>query len=457
MIVRRAAGSFRDPAGHVVLRGRQVHRLVMPAGRRSYEQLMQSGLYEQLTRRGLLVEHEEIPSPAWADPGAWRVLTPVPAPLVTYPYEWSFSALRDAALLTLAVQREAVRHGMTLKDASAYNVEFFGCRPVFIDTLSFEPLESSLWRAYRQFCQHFVAPIALMAYCDVRLGRLLRLYPDGVPLDLASRLLPARTWARLGILFHVHLHARAEARGSRPLPSAPAVSAAGPGRLNALLDSLERTISKISWTPSGGWTQYDREPPSYSARALARKIEIVDRWIRLMSPGQVWDLGANTGRFGRLAASRGAFTVALDEDAGCVDLAYRQGRKEGTDRLLPMVVDLAAPSPALGWAHEERRALADRGPADLLLALALVHHLAIGRGLPFDELARYFARLGRALIVEFVPAGDPQVEPLLARFQERAEPYTQERFEAEFSRHFQIRQSEAIADSTRRLFLMIRR
>jgi hypothetical protein len=187
MIVRRAAGSFRDPAGHVVLHDQQVHRLVMPAGRESYEQLIQSGLYEHLTSRALLVQHEEIDRPAWVDAPVWRVLKAARIPLVTYPYEWSFSALRDAALLTLTIQREALHHGMTLKDASAFNVQFDGCRPIFIDTLSFSPLRPGPWRAYRQFCRHFVVPLALMAHSDVRLGRLFRLYPDGVPLDLASR------------------------------------------------------------------------------------------------------------------------------------------------------------------------------------------------------------------------------------------------------------------------------
>ena len=435
MIVRRAAGSFRDPAGHVVLRDEQVYRLITPAGRESYEQLIQSGLYEHLTARGLLIRHDDIDRPAWVDGEVWRVLQVVRIPIVTYPYEWSFSALQDAALLTLAIQRDALRHGMTLKDASAFNVQFDGCRPIFIDTLSFSPARPGPWRAYRQFCQHFVVPLALMAYCDVRLGQLFSLYPDGVPLDLASRLLPARTWGRLGLLFHIHLHAGAEATRRGPGPT----GGHGPvdeSRTSALLDSLERAVRKISWTPGGGWTQYDREPPSYSPRALAHKTEIVDGWIRRMSPAQVWDLGANTGRFARLAASRGALAVALDEDAGCVDLLYRKGREEGASRLLPMVIDLAAPSPSLGWAHTERQALADRGPADLLLALAIVHHLAVGRGLPFEEIARYFARLGRALIIEFVPGEDPQVAPLLASRDGRPEPYTQAQFEAAFARHF---------------------
>lgn len=456
MIVQRAAGSFRDPAGHVVIHEQQIHRVVMPAGRESYEQLMASGLYERLTARGLLVPHEDIGHPPWLEPGAWRALKPARVPLITYPYEWSFSALKDAARLTLTLQHEALRHGMSLKDASAFNVQFEGCRPVFIDTLSFEPVRPGPWRAYRQFCQHFLVPLALMSYRDVRLGQLFSLYPDGVPLDLASRLLPARTWGRLGLLMHLHLHAWAETHVSRPR-SASNGTRASSGSLTALVESLDRAVESLSWNPGGGWTKYEQEPPSYSEQALQDKTATVDAWLGRLSPAVVWDLGANTGRFSRLAAGHGAFVAALEQDAGCVEALYRRGRKEGSSRVLPLVVDLAAPSPALGWAHEERSALAERGPADVLLALAVLHHLAIGRGLPFDELARYFARLGRALIIEFAPSSDPLVEPLLIGMEERAEEYTPEQFEAGFGKFFRIEQSASIADSTRRLYLMIRR
>jgi hypothetical protein len=464
MIVRRAAGSFRDPAGYVVHSDDAIYRLLMPAGRESYEQLMASGLYARLTESGLLVPHEEVTQPGVLDRSAWRAIKPKHLPLVTYPYEWSFSAWRDAALLTLRIQRLALQHGMMLKDASAFNIQFEGCRPIFIDTLSIERLKPGPWRAYRQFCQQFLAPLALMAYRDVRLGRLFRVHPEGIPLDLASTLLPSRTWARPGVLLHVHLHALAETR-LRSSRATRRTGPAGPGgakgmrpthQNEALLDSLERAIRALSWTPAGGWTSYERETPSYSERAMSHKLGIVDAWLSRLRPQQVWDLGANTGRFSRLALKHGAYTVALDEDPGCVEMLYRREREAGEGRLLPLVVDLAAPSPALGWAHEERSALADRGPADLLLALAIVHHLAIGRGIPFAQIAQYFARLGRTLIIEFVPGDDPLAQPLLQRAPDHAAGYTQQAFEDAFARQFRIEESVSITDSMRSLYLMVR-
>ena len=451
---RPAAGSFRDPAGRVIHSGGQLYRILHLEAREAYLRLMESGLYDTLVADGLLVSHEAIDHPIDPAKDIWRTIKPRRLPVVSYPYEWPFSVLQDAARLTLRVQREALKRGMTLKDASAFNVQLDGCRPIFIDTLSFEPRQPGPWRAYRQFCQHFLAPLALMAYRDTRLGRLFRVYPDGIPLDLASALLPARTWAVPGLAMHLHVHARAEARlGGSPIKSA---TRDDPRAIEALVDSLDRTIAKLSYRPRGPWTAYESERPSYSTEAAGQKTAIVDGWLERLRPAQVWDLGANTGRFSRLAAARGAYTVALDEDAGCVDLLYREGRAAGATNLVPLVMDLAAPSPGIGWAHEERSSLRGRGPADLLLSLALVHHLAVGRGIPFSEIARYFSSLGKALIVEFVPETDPLVRPLLATTPRPAAHWSQPEFESAFARHFRTEASATISDSARRLYLMTR-
>ncbi len=206
-------GSFRDPNGFIFYRGqtlfRQVQRLYQP----HYDQLMQSGLYEALVNAGLLIPHVEEHVDIALKTGAYRVLRPEPLPFISYPYEWCFSQLRDAALATLQIQMEALRFGMSLKDASAYNIQFRNGKPLLIDTLSFEKYEAGKpWVAYRQFCQHFLAPLALMSYTDIRLGQLLRVHLDGIPLDLTSRLLPCNTKLRMGLLTHIHLHGAAQKR-----------------------------------------------------------------------------------------------------------------------------------------------------------------------------------------------------------------------------------------------------
>ena len=205
------AGSFRDPSGFVFERQGELYRQVNVIHAEHYDHLVASGLYDHLVRSGLLIPHQEVEIPASEPTRAYRVLKPERIDFVSYPYEWSFGQLRDAARVTIKAQAAALDHGMSLRDASAYNIQFQRGHPLLIDTLSFEKLpEGSPWVAYRQFCQHFLAPLALMSHRDVRLGQLLRIHLDGIPLDLAVRLLPWRTRLRPSLLLHLFLHARSQ-------------------------------------------------------------------------------------------------------------------------------------------------------------------------------------------------------------------------------------------------------
>ena len=334
-------------------------------------------------------------------------------------------------------------------------MQFRGCRPVFIDTLSFEAArEGEPWVAYRQFCEHFLSPLALVARCDARLLGLWRAHLDGVPLDLASRLLPRRTWLRFGLLTHLHMHARSQAfYADRPAPTRRvAVSRTS---LLALLDSLRRTVRSLA--PRGArseWADYERTH-SYEDAAQRAKEEAVGRWLERLRPRQVWDLGANVGRFARIAAARGAYAVAFDVDPAVVEAAYLAGRAEERRDLLPLVLDLANPSPGLGWEGRERDTLEARGPADAVLALALVHHLAIGRNVPLPRLAAWMRRLSRVAITEFVPKDDPQTRRLLRSRRDVFPDYTQEAFESAFASHFRLEAKEPLPGSGRVLHLWL--
>lgn len=450
----RLPGSFRDPAGHVFVSGDVVYRRIEPAGRAAYERLMHSGLYDALVDEGLLVPHENL-GPQREQSGAWTVIRPEQVPMVSYPYEWCFSQLRDAALLVLRVQRRALDFGLSLKDASAYNVQFLRGRPVFIDTLSFEPHRGGPWMAYRQFCQHFYAPLLLASASDPRLPRLSQIFIDGVPLPLASRLLPRRTWLRPGPLMHVHLHAKAEARLASRTGSAEDDGVANGGRsMTPLLESLDRAVAGLRWNARSNWASYYAEQPSYDQDTFETKRTVVAGWLQKIRPGTVWDLGANTGQFSTIAAELGATTTAFDADPACVDLIYRELRSRSEVRLLPLVTDLANPSPAIGWGNAERMTLEQRGPADLVLALALIHHLAIGNNVPFEGVADYIARIARRAIVEFVPASDPMVRQMMARRQDVFSDYTVEHFERAFTRRFTLDGASPLAASGRVLYLM---
>jgi hypothetical protein len=350
---------------------------------------------------------------------------------------------------------------MTLKDASAYNVQFRDGRPVFIDTLSFETYaEGEPWVAYRQFCQHFLAPLALAAYRDVRLLQLSRVYIDGVPLDLARTLLPRRAWLRVQLLLHIRVHARYQQRfegAGHAQGEAPSVRSVSRKQLEQLVAGLDSACRDLDWKPEGTeWADY-YEGDSYTDEGDAHKAELVARHIEAVAPDEVWDLGANTGRFSRLASERGIRTIAFDIDPAAVERNHRQVRKGGEKNLLPLVLDLTNPSPAIGWANEERPSVAERASADLVLALALIHHIAISNNVPLERVAGYFARLAPNLVIEFVPKQDAKVRVLLATREDVFPDYTREGFEAAFGRHFEILEATDVAASERTLYRMRRR
>jgi ribosomal protein L11 methylase PrmA len=450
--------SFRDPSGFVFSRDDVLYRQVNRAYAAHYDHLVASGLHADLVERGLLVPHVEEPGVAPEAGDAHRVLRPERVAFVSYPYEWSFSQLRDAALLTLELQRRALGFGMTLKDASAFNVQFRGGRPVWIDTLSFEiRREGQPWVAYRQFCQHFLAPLALVAHLDPRLGALSREHLDGVPLDLASALLPARAWLDPHLLVHLRIHARFQRRHAGRADASVRARRVDRRGLEGLVAALESAVRRLRWRPrSSPWSDY-YAGDSYAEEAARERRSRVAAWIERMRPEALLDLGANTGAMSRLASGRGIPTVALDADPACVEAAYREVRASGDAHLLPLVVDLTNPSPALGWANEERSPIGERFRAGAVMALALVHHLALANNVPLPRVAAWLAGLGEELIVEFVPKSDPKAKRLLATREDVFPDYARDGFERAFAARFETLEVAGLPGSERLLYRMRRR
>lgn len=452
----RLPGSFRDPAGFVFQRDGKFYRQVNRSYESTFATLMNSGLYAKLVELGLLIPHESADLGLAAEPDAVAVIKPNQLGFVSYPYEWSFSQLNASALTTLRVQRLALEHGLSLKDASAYNIQLHGGRPTLIDTLSFEPYEPGLpWVGYRQFCQHFLAPLALMAYRDVRLGTLLQGHLDGLPLDLAAGLVPWRTRLRPGLLMHLHLHSRAQARHADSTRDRKNLKGRmSRRRLDALLESLESAVRRLSWNPGDTpWASYG-DQSSYSDAGQADKERLVAEYLATVDAESVWDLGGNVGIFSRIAAAKDIPVVSIDSDPGAIDLNYRQMAESDERNLFPIVADLTSPSPAMGWNNREVKSLIERGPAGLVLALALIHHLAISNNTQFEQLAAFFRSLGRCLLIEFVPPDDPMVKRLLGMRNHTFPWYTQAEFEAAFGQYFRIERTDSIVDSKRRLYLM---
>jgi len=446
--------SFRDPSGFIFRRNGTLYRQVNRSYKEYFDSLMESGLYENLIQADLLIPHREVAPDLRCTDQAYKIIEPEPIRFISYPYEWSFSQLKDAALATIRIQKEALNRNLSLKDCSAYNIQFRDGKPAFIDTLSFEPYrEGRPWVAYRQFCQHFLAPLALMSYVDVRLNQLSRIYLDGLPLDLASALLPARTHLRMGLLSHIHLHAKAQIRYADKTLDTSGRKISRVGMLG-LVDNLEVTVRKLEWRPAGTeWGEY-YDDTNYSASATEDKERIVAAFLERAGPALVWDVGANTGLFSRVASDRKIPTIAFDIDPAAVEKNYRETVAKGETYILPLLLDLTNPSPAIGWANVERMAFLQRGPADAVMALALIHHLAISNNVPLGRIAEMFAKMGEHLIVEFVPKSDSQVRRLLTTREDVFPDYRQEVFEKEFARYFEIEESVPLQDTDRTLYLM---
>lgn len=446
--------SFRDPSGFVFTNNGVLYRQVQPGYKEHYDYFIQSGLYEKLAQSKLLLTHQEASLSSALNETAYKVLQPEIIPFLSYPYEWSFSQLKDAALATLAVQKIALEKGMILKDASAFNIQFLQGKPVMIDTLSFERYsEGEPWVAYRQFCQHFLAMLAIMAHTDVRLNQLFRIYIDGVPLDLAARLLPFSTRFKPSLMTHIHLHAKSQKRYETKVIEKQKYRISL-FQMKALIDSLESGVRNLDWRPQGTqWGEY-YESTNYSESSFQHKKDAVLGYLGRTGAKTLWDLGANTGVFSRLGSDQGIFTVAFDIDPAAVEKNYQDVKARQERDLLPLLLDLTNPSPGIGYENKERMSLEERGPADVILALAIVHHLAISNNVPLHKIAEYLSRLCRWLIIEFVPKSDSQVQRLLATREDIFPDYTRDHFEQEFSNRFQVQDLTPLTGSERTLYLM---
>ncbi|TBR16987.1 methyltransferase [bacterium] len=435
-------GSFRDPDGRVFLRDGRVYRGLSARGSEEWRALSQAAFFKQAVAAGRIVRSDERPAEApWA-----LVLEHERVPAVSYPYEWGFGMLQDAALLTLELQLAALADGFTLKDGTPYNVQFVGTRPVHIDVGSFERLKAGhVWAGYRQFCEQFLYPLMLRAYRGAPHAPWLRGRLDGVSAADAKRLLGLRAALKPGVFTHVHLQSRLQTgheADSSDLRSELAAAGASPELVAASLSGLREVVAGLGWEPpASAWSDYGRGE-HYSAGDLDKK----DAFVREAAAGKrrlAWDLGANQGHYARALAESAETVLALDADASTHEHLYRTLKLEGPGRILPLSYDLADPSPDQGWAGAERTRLERRAKPDFVLALAVLHHLRLSAGVPTEELADWLKSLGAEAVVEFVAKDDPAAKRLLARKDDRYDDWTRAAFEAALAPRFEtLRRAE---------------
>lgn len=451
-------GSFRDPSGQIFCREGKIYRCIFSPGVKDFEAARDAGVYDKLIEAELLIRHDEVKINDLAPEGTVYCLSHPRLPMVSYPWEWSFSMFKDAALIHLDTMEMLLPHGFWLRDASAFNVQYDGNRTRLIDTLSVgRRVPESPWVAYGQFCSHFLGPLTMAAYSDIRTLSFWRNYIDGYPLDLATKMVPFWRQYRPGLFMHLTLHARIQSVADRKEDIGKSKSARKPKvsdrGLIGLIRSLRRTIEGIRWKHSSKiWEEYG-EIRTYQAEDVAQKSEYVDRVVQRLQPNMVWDLGANTGEFSLIAASYGAFVVSIDGDPACTEHMYQKlSREKRFKGILPLTMDLANPSPGLGWDSRERLSLRDRGPADLVLSLALIHHLVFSCCVPLSRIAEWFANLSNYVLVEFVPPSDPMVQKLLRNRGDEHLPYSLEVFQSSFGKFFDFVDRETLQNG-RILFL----
>lgn len=449
--------SFRDPSGHVFLQDGRVFRTVTAYGAPNYEVVRDSGCLEKWIDKGLVVKTTQAPADITPPENALYCLEHQCLPFISYPYEWSFYQLKDAALLHLDLQIDALKYGLVFSDASAYNVQFIDNRPVFIDVLSLRPYqEGEFWGGHQQFCEQFLNPLLLRSLFDVPHNDWYRGHLNGIPTADIAKMLKWHHFFSWNVLTNVKM-----------------LSALQHGALDKkttdLKDIKQKKLSQNGYKsilinlrdwiktrhPHGSkkttWSDYDKDN-SYSSREEEKKHAAIARFSQQHSPNTLIDMGCNTGAFSQTALENNTTRViGFDFDTRAVEKAYMRSREQKLS-LLPLYMDAVNPSPAQGWNMAERQSLTERANADALIALAFLHHLVIGKNIPLEGAVKWLIDFAPCGIIEFVPKNDPMVERMLALREDIFPYYTQETFEQALKKHAKITHVEQVSESGRTLF-----
>lgn len=447
------SASFRDPSGFVFLKKGIVYRQVNHSYAADYELLMQSGLYQRLTEEKLLIPHTEVDENLTGSPHWYKTLLPQQLSFISYAYEWSFAQLREAADLTLKILEIAIAYGMCLKDANSFNIQFHEGALLLIDTLSFEKHDTSRpWVAYRQFCESLLFPLYLSHYLKTDLQKWLIVYPEGIPVALINRLLPAKSRLSLGPWLHVYLQNRI--RGDNPAGN-KSVSFTRE-KMQMLTRHLRSEVSRMTLSEEtiSPWSNYYDET-ILGGGYLHEKEIIFKAFLEGIDFGSALDIGANNGYFSKILAEAGKNVIAIDSDHQCIDSLYRSVCGNTDRTIIPLCVDIANPSPAIGFRNTERPSFIQRARVDLVSALAITHHLVLGKNIPLEGIAGLLADLTNSyLIVEYIPLTDKFAQQLIKAKSQYHSPYDEPTFENSFSHYFVIERKSRIPGTERVLYRM---
>ncbi len=443
--------SFRDPSGFIYEKDGTIYRFISTNYQQDYELLHQSGLAEELLKKKLLLPFTELSDNHTGRSDWYKTLQPQQLPFISYAWEWSFEQLKDAALTTLNICRLALQKELILKDATPTNIQLVDGKYKLIDTLSFETYkEGESWVAYRQFCECFLNPLLIAVHTGMEVHRLMLSYPDGVPASVTSRLLPFKTKLNASVYLHVHLQAKMA--GKQSVDKKQTARKITQKNIDQILQNLYGCISNLSLPEqTTTWNNYYSET-ILSETYFSEKKKLVSSLLENIDYKSVLDLGANEGEFS-LLCNKEAMVISTDFDSDCINRLYKRIKEEKRANIFPAVIDLTYPSPSLGWMNEERPAFFIRTKADVCMALALIHHLAIAKNITFQQLASFFASLCQQLIIEFVPKSDPKVAGMLQWRKDIFDSYNEEKFEQAFAQMFELEKKMNVPGSERTMYV----
>ena len=452
------SSSFRDPSGYVFIENNEVKRVVNPIYFNQYNALSESGFFNKLFKNELLIPHEEI-----SKTEDKVIIKAEKIPFVTYPYEWSFNMYKEAALLTLKLQKYSLENGFSLKDASAFNVTFHKGKAIFIDTLSFDfYIEDTPWRAYKQFITHFFGPLVLAHFHGADQLKLLSSFIDGISVKMISSMLPTRTKLNPLLYSNIHLLAKLEDKHNEDYKNESKVAKLSKkGQLN-IIESLYNYIKKLELKEKSEWGNY-YDKTNYSDNAFDEKSTIINNWVKDIEPKTLIDVGGNDGTFVRKLDAAIDTALVGDIDNNAVDFNYKTMKQNQERFMLPFLLDVLNPAPSIGLNNEERDAFINRVKAlapDVTLALAVIHHISLSGNVPFARSAEFFAKFSKYLIIEFPKRNDSWVQRLLnnkAEFKNHFEHYNLSNFENTYAEFFEVLETKAISNSERVMFFLKRK
>jgi hypothetical protein len=452
------SSSFRDPSGYIFVENDEIKRTINPIYFKQYNALTESGFYNSLFKNGLLIPHEEL-----SNSEQEIIIKAEKIPFITYPYEWSFNMYKEAALLTLRLQKYSLEKGFSLKDATAFNVTFHKGKAIFIDTLSFDfYLENSPWRAYKQFITHFFGPLLLAHYHGAQSLKLLSNFIDGIPVKMISSMLPTKTKLSPLLYSNIHLLAKLEDKHNEDYKGESKVAALSKkGQLN-IIESLYNYIKKLELKEKSEWGNY-YDKTNYTDDAFVKKSDLINSWVNNIKPRSLIDIGGNDGTFVRKLKADIETTLVCDIDNNAVDFNHKTMKLNKEKAMLPFVLDVLNPSASIGLNNKERDSFLNRikdFTPDVTLALAVIHHMSLSGNVPFKASAKFFSSFSKYLIIEFPKRDDSWVQRLLsnkADFKDYFDFYNLENFEEAYSQYFQVEEKKTIETSKRVLFLLKRK